>query len=143
MWEVAEAGEPGEVGDEDDVAMLRSCKVALEAGFPEEALTQVLRVYADALGRVAEAESRLFHFYVHQRLKAAGLSGLELVDSVQASGDRITPLMEPAILYFHRKAMSRAARRVCVLGLRSTLRSTGTTGTSTPILVLPLRMMCT
>ena len=114
LWEVAEVGEPGEM-DEDDVAMLRSCKVALEAGFPEEALTQVLRVYADALGRVAEAESRLFHFYVQQRLKAAGLSGLELVDSVQASGDRTTPLMEPAIRYFHRKAMARAAREEMVV----------------------------
>jgi len=110
LWEVAGVGEAGEMCDEDDVTMLRSCKVALEAGFPEEALTQVLRVYSDALGRVADAESRLFHFYVHHRLKAAGLSGLELVDSVQAAGDRINPLMEPAIWYFHRKAMGRAAR---------------------------------
>ena len=117
LWEVAEAGKPGEMGDEDDVAMLRSCKVALEAGFPEEALTQVLRVYADTLGRVADAESRLFHFYVHHRLKTAGLSGLELADSVQAAGERINPLMEPAIRYFHRKAMARAAREEMVAGL--------------------------
>jgi len=117
LWEIAEVREAGEMCDEDDVGMLRSCKVALEAGFPEEALTQVLRVYADALGRVAEAESRLFHFYVHQRLKAAGLSGLELVDSVQAAGDRINPLMEPAIRYFHRKAMARAAREDMVMDL--------------------------
>ncbi len=117
LWEVAEVGERGEMGDDDDVAMLRSCKVALEAGFPEEALTQVLRVYADALGRVADAESRLFHFYVHQRLKGVGLSGLELADSVQAAGERINPLMEPAIRYFHHKAMARAAREQIALGL--------------------------
>lgn len=115
LWEAAEVGERGEMGDEDDVAMLRSCKVALEAGFPEEAVTQVLRVYSDALGRVADAESRLFHFYVHHRLKSAGLSGLELVDSVQAAGDRMNPLMEPAIRYFHRKAMARAARENAVM----------------------------
>lgn len=117
LWEVAGVREPEEMGDEDDVAMLRSCKVALEAGFPEEALTQVLRVYADALGRVADAESRLFHFYVHHRLKDAGLSGLELADSVQAAGERINPLMEPAIRYFHRKAMARAVREEIVTGL--------------------------
>src|SRR3972149_4156889 len=69
----AEDSEEFRPGDADDVAMLRQCKVALEAGFPEEALTQVLRVYADALGRVADSESRLFHFYVHQRLQTAGL----------------------------------------------------------------------
>jgi adenylate cyclase len=115
LWEAGEMGERGELCDEDDVSMLRSCKVALEAGFPEEALTQALRVYADALGRVADAESRLFHFYVHDRLKAAGLSGLELVDSVQAAGDRMNPLLEPAIRYFHRKAMARAARENAVM----------------------------
>jgi class 3 adenylate cyclase len=103
--------------DEEDVRMLRYCKVALEAGFPEEALTQVLRVYNDALARVADSESQLFHFYVHQRLKTAGLAGLELVDSIQAAGERINPLMEPAILYFHRKAMTRAAREEMVRDL--------------------------
>ncbi len=117
LWEATEVGERREVCDEEDVSMLRYCKVALEAGFPEEALTQVLRVYSDALGRVADSESRLFHFYVHQRLKAAGLSGLELVDSIQAAGERINPLMEPAILYFHRKAMTRAAREEMVRDL--------------------------
>ena len=117
LWEAAEVGERGEMCDEDDVSMLRYAKVALEAGFPEEALTQVLRVYGDALGRVAEAESRLFHFYVHQRLKTAGLSGLELVDSVEAAGERINPLMEPAIRYFHRKAMTKAAREEMVRDL--------------------------
>ncbi len=117
LWEVAEVGEPEEMCGEDDLGMLRQCKVALDAGLPEEALTQVLRVYADALGRVADAESRLFHFYVHQRLKTAGLSGLELADSVQAAGERINPLMEPAIRYFHRKAMTRAAREQMAMGL--------------------------
>lgn len=117
LWEVAEVGEGTEMGGEDDVAMLHSCKLALEAGFPEEALTQVLRVYADALGRVADAESRLFHFYIHQRLKAAGLSGLELADSVEAAGERVNPLMEPAVRYFHRKALAKAAREVVVTGL--------------------------
>jgi class 3 adenylate cyclase len=117
LWEAAEVGERGEVCDEEDVSMLRYCRVALEAGFPEEALTQVLRVYSDALGRVADSESQLFHFYVHQRLKAAGLAGLELVDSIQAAGERINPLMEPAILYFHRKAMTRAAREDMVRDL--------------------------
>lgn len=34
---------------------------------------QMVRVYADALGRVAEAEARLFHFYLHERLWAGGI----------------------------------------------------------------------
>ena len=53
--------------DDDDVRALRTFKLVEEAGFPEDALVQLARVYADALARVAEAEVRLFHFHVHER----------------------------------------------------------------------------
>jgi hypothetical protein len=89
----------------------------LAAGFPEEALTQMLHVYSDALERVAEAEARLFHFYVHGRLKSGGLSGSELVDTTRAAQERLTPLAEPAILYVRRKGVARAAREDAVLHL--------------------------
>ena len=36
-------------------------------------------------GRVADAESRLFHYYVHERLRAEGLHGEELSGAVKAS----------------------------------------------------------
>src|SRR5437870_1256569 len=65
--------------DEEDVQALKAVRIALEAGFPEKALVQLAHVYADALGRVAEAETRLFHFYVHERLKTQGLAGNELM----------------------------------------------------------------
>ena len=73
-----------EVMDEHDVRMLEEAKVALDAGFPETALLQLVRVYTDALGRVAEAEVRLFHFYVHEGLRATGLAGPDLIDSSTA-----------------------------------------------------------
>ena len=62
--------EQGETLSEEDVQMLKGLKVALAAGFPEEAPTQMLHVYSDALERVAEAEARLFHLYVNGRLKS-------------------------------------------------------------------------
>jgi class 3 adenylate cyclase/YHS domain-containing protein len=110
FWDACMAGEPGEAVSEEDVAMLRGLKAALDAGFPTEALLQMLRVYADALERVAEAEARLFHFYVHERLRAAGLSGGGLIDSTDATQSRLRPLVEPTILYFHRRGVARAAR---------------------------------
>src|SRR5205823_9549982 len=91
-----------------DLDMLTGCKVALDAGLPEEALVQLWRVFADALGRVAEAEIRLFHFYVHERLRAAGLSGPKLHQLSNESGERLLALVEPAMLYFHRKGMAQA-----------------------------------
>ena len=63
---------------EADVQALKAIKVALDAGVPEEALLQLVRVYADALWRVAEAEVRLFHFYVHEPMSAQGAAERDL-----------------------------------------------------------------
>ncbi len=101
----------------EDVAMLRGLKTSLEAGFPEDALEQFARVYGDALGRVAESEAHLFHFYVHHRLQAQGLSGPALSEAMNAAGRLMTPLAEPAILYFHRRALERAMREEAVMEL--------------------------
>ena len=103
--------------DEHDLQMLRAAKVALDAGFPETALLQLTRVYADALARVAEAEVRLFHFYVHEGFKAAGLSGADLVESRAAVRDHLLPIVGPMIGYFHRRGMAKAVREDMVLHL--------------------------
>jgi len=102
--------EHGELLYEADLRALTAIKTALDVGFPEEALVQLARVYVDALGRVAEAEARLSHFYVHDRMKVQGMSGRQLVDAERASGDRVLPFIEPMVLYFHRKGWARALR---------------------------------
>ncbi len=102
---------------EQDLQMLRGAKVALDAGFPETALLQLTRVYADALARVAEAEVRLFHFYVHEGLKAARLVGRELVDSRNSVREQLLPIVEPLIRYFHRRGMTKAVREDMILHL--------------------------
>ena len=103
--------------DDCDLEMLRAAKVALDAGLPETALLQLMRVYADALGRVAEAEVRLFHFYVHEGLRAAGLSGPELLDRRRAVREHLLPIVGPMIRYFHRSGMVKAVREDMVLHL--------------------------
>src|SRR5439155_9741798 len=85
LREMVGAAGPREMIDAEDLEMLRGWKVALEAGLPEEALRQLVRVYAYALGRIAEAAARLFHFYVHERLREGGLSGLDLHNAREAA----------------------------------------------------------
>src|SRR5262245_8168064 len=90
--------------NEHDVRMLEESKVALDAGFPEDAFVQLVRVYVAALERVAEAEVRLFHFYVHEGLKATGLAGHDLRESTKAVRDHMLPVVGPMIRYFHHRA---------------------------------------
>ena len=110
------------LGDQDDaypedVQALQWIVFARAAGIPDDALIQLIRVYADAIGRVAEAEDRLFHYYVHERLLREGLTGEDLVAATSMISSQVTALIEPAILYFHRKAFQRALRDDMVLHL--------------------------
>ena len=132
LWRAGagQAEAPALVTDED-VGALRNLRAALDAGFPEDALMQLLRVYGEALGRVAEAETRLFHVYVHKRLEQEGLSGAELTRQTESAGALLEALVEPTVLYFHRKAWDRSARDDVVThladaaGLWTTIDATG------------------
>jgi adenylate cyclase len=106
----AAAGLPMDEIYDEDVAALRALRTALDVGLPEEALLQLMRVFADALDRVADAEVRLFHFYVHERLRSQGLDADAVAAATTAAGDALMELVEPTILYFHRKAWTRVLR---------------------------------
>ena len=102
---------------DDDVRAMHAITIGTTAGFPEAALLQLVRVYADSLGRVADAEARLFHFYVHERFKRDGLSDDALENATIASIEQLLPLVEPTILYFHRRGLDRAVREDLALHL--------------------------
>ena len=75
FWEASGLVGQSELGSDDDVAFLRALRIALDAELPVDGLMQLVRVYADAMARVAEAEATVFHFQMHDRLRAEGLSG--------------------------------------------------------------------
>ena len=111
MWTATGfAGEQGENLGEDDIEAMTVFKTLSDAGFPPNALAEGARVYADSCARIAEMESKLFHFYIHKRLEAQGLSGEELLRALERAGDLATPSIEPTLLYFHRKSWQRAIR---------------------------------
>ncbi len=115
LWEASGLSEQGDTVMEADIEGLRPLKAAIDAGLPEEGLMQLLRVYADALGRVAEAGIKFRHFYSHERLKAAGASPDELAEADRRSGEWLLPLMEPTVLYFLRKGTAKAVREDMVM----------------------------
>lgn len=111
----------GDALDDEDLEALRSSKVALDTGYSEDGLLQLLRVYADTLGRAADATQRTTHFYMYDRMRAAGVSESEAGERMDAAGETLDPLVEPALLYFFRKAMARAQREDTLLHLTEEL----------------------
>lgn len=107
LWSVITSGED-ELLSSLDIEAMRALKTYKSVGFPEEALVEGTRVFTDALARVGEMESRLFHIHIHERLKATGLSEVELASALSELGDQARPLLEPSILYFHRRGWERA-----------------------------------
>lgn len=101
----------------DDVSMLEWWGRAIAAGMPEEAVVQLVRVYRESLGRVAEAEVRLFHFYVHEALRATGLTAAALRKATEERSAKLLPMIAPALAYFHRLGFARAEREDMLLHL--------------------------
>jgi class 3 adenylate cyclase/YHS domain-containing protein len=95
------------IATSEDLDALRLLAQAVSTGLDCEPLLQLLRVYADLLDRLADAEVRIFHDYVHERFRAAGLSGRELLTATESLGKPLLELVEPAVLYFHRRAWAR------------------------------------
>jgi class 3 adenylate cyclase len=110
LWEAAGLVDQGDRVSRVDLAMLRGFKATMDTGYPEDATVQLARVYADSLGRLADAMTRFTHFYSHERRKAAGATWDELMAAGEESRRQMVPLVEPSVLYFFRKAMNRAYR---------------------------------
>ncbi len=106
---------PDDFVHEDELELMRGWNAASQAGVPADAMIEIIRVYADNLDRIAEAEQRLFRFYIERPLEAEGLSERELLTRAQAAADDLNPLVEPIILYFHRRGLMRAVREDAVM----------------------------
>jgi adenylate cyclase len=89
-----------------DVGALERLATVNRAGLPIEAVLQLTRVYAQSVRRIADAEVRLFHLFLHEPMIRDGLSAAEMAeelnDVVQASSPVTVPLFE----YLHTRYVS-------------------------------------
>jgi adenylate cyclase len=85
----------------NDIAALRHCARVLAAGFPLVAFLQLVRVYVQSLRRIADAEVRLFHLYVHEPMIRDGVPELEMAEEMGELAAQILPLAAPLTEYLH------------------------------------------
>jgi len=87
----------------EDLAALRHCARVLAAGFPLVAFLQLVRVYAQSMRRIADAEVRLFHLYVHEPLIRDAVPELEMAEEMGELAADILPLAAPLTEYLHER----------------------------------------
>jgi adenylate cyclase len=85
----------------DDVTALRHCARVLAAGFPLVAFLQLVRVYVQSMRRIADAEVRLFHLYVHEPMIRDALPELEIAEEMGELAGDMLPLAAPLTEYLH------------------------------------------
>jgi class 3 adenylate cyclase/YHS domain-containing protein/DNA-binding transcriptional MerR regulator len=102
----------------EDVDAIRLLKTALDTGLDPDLLAQILRVFSDATTKMADGAIRLFHFYVHEQLRASGGGeGADLLRLTNLVSEQTIPLVEPAVIYLYRKAWERAMAEDMMLHL--------------------------
>lgn len=88
---------------DDDVQALQYVASVLAAGFPLVAFLQLVRVYGQSVGQLADAEVRLFHLYVHEPLMREGVPGLQMAEEMQHLARDLLPLASPIMDYVHQR----------------------------------------
>lgn len=84
-----------------DIEAMKRMGDVVEAGLPIEALLQLTRVYAQAVRRIADAEVRLFHLFVHEPMIRDGLSEIEMAEELGDLARRTSPTTVPLFEYLH------------------------------------------
>jgi len=92
----------GSLTEQDAEAMERISEV-LRSGFPLVAVLQLIRVYAQAVRKVAEAEVRLFHLFVHEPLIRQGVDALQMAEEMEGMARDLLPLTSPFMEYVHQR----------------------------------------
>ena len=92
----------GTLTEQDIDAMKRMASI-LDAGFPLVALLQLVRVYAQSIRKIAEAEVRLFHLFVHEPLIAEGVDALQMAEEMEGLARDLYPMSGPLMDYIHNR----------------------------------------
>ena len=88
---------------EADADAIEQMAEVLKAGFPLVALLQLVRVYAQSIRKIAEAEVRLFHLFVHEPLIRQGVDALEMAEEMEGLARELLPLTSPLMEYIHQR----------------------------------------
>ena len=94
---------------ERDLELFQGFKVMAASGMPFEAVLGVARVFGDSLRRLAEAETRLVHVHIHERLEAEGAPDEAIVGQIEQVQNAALPLLDGIVERVHHEHLLLAA----------------------------------
>jgi adenylate cyclase len=97
---------PADQISDEDLQFLRYAAAVLDAGFPQPAFLQLMRVYGQVIAQIADAEVRLIHLYVHEPLMRAGISSVEIAEEMEGLTRAVLPFAAPFMNYLHGRLLS-------------------------------------
>ena len=90
--------DPDDPMRQDELQLAPLIRSQLARGVDAAAIEDWLRVYGDALRRIAETEANVWYTQITLRQLAAGLNEAEMQDLTAEWGDQFAPLMDRAVL---------------------------------------------
>jgi len=90
--------EPDDRMREDELRIVPLIRILVSRGFPTAVVDRLLRVYGDALRRIAEVEADWWHRYVVLPSLASGMTEVEMHETTLGFGVELEPLLEQALL---------------------------------------------
>ncbi len=105
----------------DEAQLMRHLAAVLAAGLPQAAMLQLLRVYGQAMARVADAEVNLFDLFVHDPLRRSGAAGTEMGEAIWALSWELLPLSSPVMDCVHRRYLQHFIEQDVVARMESDL----------------------
>jgi class 3 adenylate cyclase len=113
---------------ESDIELFEVIRAGRDAGLPWNAIVGVTRVLGDSMRRIAEAEIRVVHVYVHERLRADGVPDDEVDEVIFGIELNLAPLMEPMLQRLHREYLLEAQVGDALFHLASSDSTAGALG---------------
>jgi adenylate cyclase len=87
----------------DDPTLASVVQMFVGVGASETSTLRLLRVYADSLRRLAQAEVELYEAEIEGRLRGAGMDERQLMEFGTSFGDRINAVLEGALIAIYRR----------------------------------------
>lgn len=109
---------------EDELHVVPIVRMGLESGLDPDGIMRMLRVYGEALTRIAEAEAVIYRRHMRSPLRRADERSGEASIAEEAGG-RFVPLVEEALLAIYHRQQERVWLQNLIEGIEDALEEEG------------------